>query len=131
MATDFDVAAGDVRLRVTGLRKTLRALEAAGADAEDLKGLMHRIGMTVVADAKGRVPVKTGRLRDSIRAGRGKTKSVVYAGGRRALYAPYVHYGIDQPKVPYLADAIAAKRATILQQLDDGIAALLVKNDLK
>lgn len=134
MAADtFEIASGDVQLRVEGLRSTLRALADAGADAADLKDLMQSLGQIVATHAQLRAPRETGRLATTVRPGRGKTKAVVRAGGARAPYAGVIHYGWPArniPAQPFLADALQAQRARVLAELDDGIEDLLRKHDL-
>ncbi len=131
MADDLDVTAGDVRLRVTGLRQTVRQLSKAGADAEDLKDLMHHLGTLVVRAANP--PALTGALTGTIRAGRGKTKAVVRAGGAKAKYAGVIHYGWPARNIaprPFLTEALNRERPDILQALDEGISDLLKKHHL-
>lgn len=130
-ADDFEIAHGDVRLRIEGLGKTLRAATAAGADAEDMKSLMHTLGMLVVRAA--RPPRDSGDLTGTLRAGRGKTKAVVRAGGARAPYAGVIHYGWPAHHIephPFLTEALAATRPQILDQLDKGLGDLLAKHNL-
>lgn len=132
MTDSFEIANGDVRLRVEGLGRTLRALSKAGADAEDMRNLMHAIGNMVIKSANPPVG-ETGNLSASLRAGRGKTKAVVRAGGARAKYAGVVHYGWPARNIrpnPFLTQAIQASRNTALSMLDDGLADLLRNNDL-
>jgi hypothetical protein len=133
MATgDFELAQGDVRLKVEGLSRTIRALSKAGADAQDMKDLMHSIGNLVVRAAK--VPVLTGRLSGTVRAGRGKTKAVVRAGGARTPYAGVVHYGWPARNIEpneFLVEALNRERGDVLQALDAGLDELLRKNNLK
>ena len=132
MAGDaFEIASGDVRLRVEGLGRTLRALSKAGADAADMRALMHTIGQ-LVADA-AHPPRVTGRLAGSIRAGNGKTKAVVRAGGARVPYAGVVHYGWPAHRIepnPFLTEALNDKRAAVLTELDKGLADLIRRNNL-
>jgi len=125
---------GDITFKVTGLTKAVRALEKAGTDAGELKDLMHSLGEIVVKEARGRVPSESGALLASIRAGRGKTKSVVRAGGARVPYAGVIHYGWPAHNIKpsnYLTDALNAKRGEVLNRLDEGISELLRKNHLK
>lgn len=133
MATDLDFTAGDgIRIQVEGLAKTMRALSKAGADAEDMRNLMHRLGTLVVRAANP--PVRTGRLAGTVRAGKGKTKAVVRAGGARAPYAGVVHYGWPARAIgaqPFLVGALNRTRSDIFATLDDGLADLLKKADLK
>lgn len=133
MATvaDFTVTDGPLTMRVEGLSKTVRQLSKAGASAEDLKELMHSIGQLVV-DASD-VPTVSGRLAATVRAGRGKTKAVVRAGGARAPYAGVRHYGWPARGIapaPFLTDALDRRRSAILAALDQGIGDLLAKHDL-
>lgn len=131
MADDFEIANGDVRLRVSGLRRTVRDLERAGADTQDMRQLIHSVGMVVVRAASA--PVRSGKLDATIRAGRGKTKAVVRAGGARAPYAGVIHYGWPARGIqaqPFLLDALQAQRAAVLQTIDQGIEEILRKNNL-
>lgn len=128
----LDFTAGDnVRIRVEGLSRTLRALSKAGADAGDMRNLMHSIGMLVVRAAHP--PVLTGRLAGTLRAGKGKTKAVVRAGGARAPYAGVIHYGWPArgiPAQPYLTQALNRTRSDVFATLDRGLADLLRNNNL-
>jgi hypothetical protein len=131
MADDFEVTNGDVRLRVSGLRTTVRNLERAGADTQDMRQLIHTVGMVVVRAASA--PVRSGKLEGTIRAGRGKTKAVVRAGGARAPYAGVIHYGWPARGIaaqPFLVDALQAQRNNVLSTLDTGIEEILRKNNL-
>lgn len=128
---DFEIVQGDVRMRVEGLSKTLRAMAKAGADAESMQDLMHTLGMIVVSAANP--PVTSGALAATLRAGRGKTKAVVRAGGARAPYAGVIHYGWPARNIsprPFLTEALAATRSQVLNALDGGLADLLAKNNL-
>ena len=120
------------RIRLQGLRKTLRALEATGVAAEDMKDLMHAIGTTVVTAANPLTPRDTGTLAGTLRAGRGKTKAVIRAGGARAPYAGVIHYGWPARSItasPYLTKAVTATSGRVLKQLDDGIAKLIKQHN--
>ena len=131
MSDSFEITNGPGRVRVQGLRTAQRQLAAAGASADDLKDLMQALGSIVTKAANP--PEKTGRLAATIRAGRGKTKAVVRAGGARAPYAGVIHYGWPARNIrpqPFLTDALAANRSRIFQELDAGIGELLKKYDL-
>lgn len=130
---DVEYSGSGVKVKITGLRKTMRALEAAGVATEDLKDLMHGLGLTVIAAAKPTVPTLSGALQGTLRAGRGKTKAVIRAGGARVPYAGVQHYGWPARGIqahPFLVNAVQSSRAKTFAQLDDGIAALLRKQNL-
>lgn len=118
-------------VRIEGLNKTIRALSKAGADAQDMKDLMHDIGMLVVSAA--RPPAVSGTLAGTIRAGRGKTKAVVRMGGARAPYAGVIEYGFPARNISSagtLEDALTQQQGPAVARLDEGIGAILRKNDL-
>ena len=120
-----------VSIRTQGLAKTAKALEKAGADSTDMKQLMYDIGMIVVRASQP--PVLTGRLAASLRAGRGKTKAVVRAGGARVPYAPVIHYGWSTRNIepqPFLLEALQNKRGDVFRAIDNGIEDILRKNNL-
>lgn len=128
---DFEIVQGDVRLRIEGLGKTLRAMAKAGAEAEDIRELMHSLGMIVVNAANP--PVVDGNLAGTLRAGRGKTKAVVRAGGARVPYAGVIHYGWPARNIepqPFLTDALQRTQGQILRELDTGLGDILRKANL-
>lgn len=123
---------GGVRVRVEGLNRVVRKLNAAGADAENMRGLMHSLGQIVIGGAN--IPTRTGRLAGNVRAGRGKTKAVVRAGGARVPYAGRIHYGDPAPGItgqPFLTAALQARHAQVFDALERGIDQLLADNGLK
>jgi hypothetical protein len=117
---------------ITGLRELNAKLTALDKDTTDIRDLMHTLGTIVISNA--RVPNDSGQLKDTLRAGRGKTKAVVRAGyARRAPYAGVVHYG--NPKVgsraqPFLTDALKQSQMKVLKALTDGIDSIIRKNNL-
>ncbi|MDU5380539.1 HK97 gp10 family phage protein [Cutibacterium avidum] len=124
------MTSGDTTIRVTGLRSTLRDLQRAGADAEDMKTLMHQLGSIVATAAQPLARHHTGAMASSIRPGRGKTKAVIRAGGARVPYAGVQHYGWPRHHIspnPFLVDAINATRPRVLAQLDKGLVDLIGK----
>lgn len=134
MADVIEFGDGTTHFRIEGLGKTMRALSQAGADAEDMRDAMFRLGGIVVQAARPRAPFETGRLSSTIRAGRGKTKAVVRAGGARTPYAGVIHYGWPARNIepqPFLVDALNATRGRIFDALDDELSALLKKSNLK
>lgn len=78
-------------VRVEGLSKLNRGLRKAGVDVQRMNDVMHAIGQAVVDSAS--VPIRTGRLKNTLRAGKGRTKAVVRMGGARAPYAGVIEYG--------------------------------------
>jgi phage gpG-like protein len=133
MAGDgIEYSSGGTRVRIEGLKAVLSKLNKAGADAQDMKDLMHEVGSIVVRAAQP--PVLSGTLAGSIRAGRGKTKAVVRAGFASIPYAGVQHYGWPAHGIaphPFLTDALRANHAQVFAALEAGIDELLAKNGLK
>lgn len=131
---DGTYGTGPAKVTVKYLDKAVRQLERAGADMQDMKTLMHELGMIVVRQAQGDVPVESGVLRDTIRAGRGKNKAVVRAGGvKSAPYGPVIHYGNPHTGLsgnPFLVGALQAKRTEVFDEFKSGLDRVLKKNDL-
>lgn len=128
---DGEFSSGAGRVRIEGLTKASRALTRAGADMQDMKDLMHELGLMVVNAAD--TPSISGTLQSTLRAGRGKTKAVVRAGGARAPYAGVIEYGWPAHNISpasFLRDALDRERGNVLTALDDGLGDLLRKNDL-
>lgn len=122
---------GSNGVTIKNLNKVTRALTKAGVDAQDQKALMHEIGMIVVRAAQP--PVRSGALAGSMRAGRGKTKAVVRAGGARVPYAGVIHYGWPKHNIeanPFLLKALESQRDEVYKKLDEGMGDVLRKNDL-
>lgn len=97
-----------------------------------MRELMHELGMLVVRAAAP--PTLSGRLTGTLRAGRGKTKAVVRAGGARAPHAGVIHYGWPAHNIaaqPFLTNALQSERGDVLRALDNGLGELLKKNNLK
>lgn len=131
MSDDFEIMNGNTRIRVQGLSATVRKLQKAGADSQSMSALMHEIGMIVVRAA---VPPRvSGTLAGTLRAGKGKTKAVVRAGGAKAPYAGVIHYGWPARNIrpqPFFTYALQRKRGEAVAKLDQGIGQILKKNDL-
>lgn len=131
---DVNFERDGVQIRIDGLRKTLRALEAAGTAAEDMRDLMHSLGLIVVNAAQPATPTLTGALRGTLRAGRGKTKAVIRAGTAAVPYAGVQHYGWPARGINatnFLTNAVQSTRNTTFAALDEGIGDLLKKQNLK
>lgn len=83
-----------VGVKVDGLNKLLRALEKLDdAAKQDFKDAGKQAGQIVADQAKIEVPVLTGRLQGSIKAGLTGRGAKVYAGRASVPYAGPIHFG--------------------------------------
>lgn len=79
--------------QIDGARELRKQLRAASADLGDLKAAHAEAGRIVEPVAKGRVPVRSGALRASIRSSGTQTTAVIRAGYARVPYANPIHWG--------------------------------------
>lgn len=80
-------------IAVSGLRELTRGLEKAGVDVEELKDVMGRVADEAADTMRPLVPVKSGKLRASVRPNRAKGKAIVTVGTARVPYAAPIQYG--------------------------------------
>lgn len=85
------MAAGSIR--VEGLRETVRQLESLGADKADISDAGYQAATMLIREAMPLVPVRSGRLRNTLRPGRIKLGAVARAGSARVPYANPIHWG--------------------------------------
>ena len=103
----------DIRTRVTvrnNMRGIVAALQEAASEA------VYQTAQGLVDDAKARAPVRTGRLRDSIRiTGQTDQRAVVEVG---ADYGALVEYGgVSQSGTPYWTPATEQARRNLEKNL--------------
>jgi hypothetical protein len=91
---------------IEGLYEAVAGLRDLGAEKE-IQALNLRVGNMVVKEAKQLVPVRTGRLRDSIRASKAIRTAVVQAGRDPLIpYANPINWGWFYDKEYFIAKNI-------------------------
>jgi hypothetical protein len=80
-------------IRVLGLRETIKQLEALGADKTEIVDANYRAAETLRKAALPNVPVRTGKLKASLRSSKAKGYAQVMLGNARVLYANPIHWG--------------------------------------
>jgi hypothetical protein len=122
------VSGGSVK--VDGLNKTLTALQRAGVEVADLKAAMGAIAAEGARLASGFAPVRSGRLRNTIRGNKAKAKAVVIAGRAKVPYAGVINYGWNQPHAAAAASGWTRrniKPSLFMQRADKALAPQAVK----
>lgn len=119
-------------VQVQGLNETVRALQRAGADVADLKEVFAGIAAEAARIAASFAPVRTGRLRATIRGNRAKNKAVVMAGRARVPYAGAINYGwrarnIRPSNFLQRVDEVMGTRAP--QLLEQGLAEIVRRTE--
>ena len=106
----------------TELRAALRRVDGRIGDLSDT----HReAGELVLAEASHNAPVKSGRLRDSLRVRARKTGAGVLAGGARVPYTRPIHFGWPARNIepqPFLYDALDSRRDAVADTYRERVA---------
>lgn len=90
----------DVSVKIDGLNKFRRALGKLDDEAvQDFKTAGFGAAGIVVREGKLQAPVRTGRLRDTIRAAKIQSGARVYAGKKATPYAGPIHFGWYSRKI--------------------------------
>lgn len=118
-------------IRVDGLRDLQRELRALSADAaKELQQANKAAAEIVAQDAKTRVPRRTGRLRQSVRATATQRAGSVKAGGARVPYAKVIHFGWPARRIrpqPFLYEARDRRVTDVVKVYEQRVAALVSK----
>jgi hypothetical protein len=123
-------------VRVKGGRELRRQLREVGDDMSELKELHKRLADDVAGTAKTKTPVRSGRLRKSVRGSGTKTAARIRAGNNRKSgpsavpYAPIVHFGWAERNIrpqPYLYEALDDRRQQVIDAYNDEVTAIIRK----
>lgn len=110
----------DVTFRVEGLNKLLRALEQLDNEAkQQFKAVGKWAGEQVAKEARGIVPVRSGRLQKSIKASATGRGAVVRAGRTAVPYAGPIHFGWGRRNIfpqPFLYQAADRRFDEVVDQ---------------
>jgi hypothetical protein len=80
-------------IKVAGLRQALKALQEIGVPAEEIKQANADAAELVLQAARPLVPVRSGKLLGTLRAGKALGKATVSAGRASVPYANPIHWG--------------------------------------
>lgn len=101
-------------IKVKGFRDAVKALEAIGVPRETIKQANNSAGEIVAREARTIVPVRTGRLRNSIRVNKALNKVTLQAGNNvRVPYANPIHWGWFKRNIkpqPFFTKALGITR---------------------
>tara|TARA_R110002020_G_scaffold8879_5_gene35652 strand:- start:427 stop:819 length:393 start_codon:yes stop_codon:yes gene_type:complete len=119
---------------VQGGRELRRKFKEAGDDMADLKELHRRLADDVAGTAKTKVPVRTGRLRNSIRGSGTKTAARVRVGNNRKSgpsavpYAKPIHFGWAAKNIkpqPFIFEALDERRQDVINAYNDQVRQII------
>lgn len=117
--------------RVKGLNEAIRNLQKLGIQVADLKEAFQNISRKAVSDAQALVPVRTGKLKASIRPSKAKNKAVIRAGTRAVNYASFVEFGsVHNEAESMVRDAVSNNEQYAVTQLEQELSSLIRRYNL-
>jgi len=122
-------------LRIPNLAKYQKALRDLGATNKEMQEASYEAGLITARSVQAFIPVKTGKLRRTVKAGKAGTKVVVTIGNNTtAKYAGPVNYGWRDQNIKgryYLQRAIRNTRQRVLDTYLDALQRLINKYERK
>lgn len=128
----------DNGLKIVGLNDTIKALQAIGTPAAEIKAAGYDAGDIVAKEAREQAPVKSGKLKRTIKATKQVRKVFVSAGTNKTVpYANPIHWGwfYDRDNFiyknikpnPFMARALGTTREDVLRTYNENMQKLLNK----
>jgi hypothetical protein len=118
-------------LKVTNLREINRLIKAVGVPKAEVKKAGIESAQVVVNEARSLVPVRSGKLRDSIRVGAtASSKITIRAGGARVPYANPIHWGWYKRNIapqPFFSKALGYTRDEIYNRYFEQLEKLITE----
>jgi len=103
-------------IKVDGLKDLNKALRAIGIPAKEMNAVAKQSGESVLRESLALVPVRTGKLRNSIRLS-STTKGIrIVAGNAKVPYANPIHWGWFRRNIlpqPFFSKALGYTRQEI------------------
>jgi hypothetical protein len=119
-------------VQVTGAKELRKALQRMGADLGDLTRIHRDVAGIVREAAVQRVPVRSGKLRATIKGKGTKARATVTAGSRPVPYAGPIHFGWPARNIepqPFLYDALDERKGEVARRYEDLVGDLVKKLD--
>lgn len=123
-----------MRLRVEGADEIIKALQKADKELQkELNDLISEAAEIVFREADSRVPIKTGKARESLKIETGHTsKGVFYAnvtvGGGDTFYITFYELGTSrQPPRPFMRPSLDKSKYRIRKHLIEGLKAAIAR----
>lgn len=130
----------DQGVKVKNLREINQVLKAVGVPTEAVRDAGKQSGELVAAEARSLTPVRTGRLRDSIRvSATGRSRIRVLAGNNRKSksgvpYANPIHWGWFKRNIkpqPFFIKALGYTRAEVYNNYFKQLDKLIIEESNK
>jgi len=120
-------------VHVEGLNDTVRAMERAGVEVDELKDTMGTIAAEAANVMQGFIPKRSGTLAASARGNRAKGRAIVTVGSARIPYAKPIQWGYPKRHIKparYVERTDAVMDARTPELLEAGWADIATRNGL-
>jgi hypothetical protein len=125
-------------VKVVGLNEAIRALRAIGVPSAEIGQASQEAGEIVASAGRTLVPVRSGRLRSTIKARKVARKVVVSAGNNSSVpYANPIHFGWNYDRKnlqaknirprPFFTNALTRTRSQVYKAFFDNMEKLFQK----
>jgi HK97 gp10 family phage protein len=122
-------------IKVAGLKQAIKALQAIGVPAAEIKAAGSEAGELVAGQARALAPVRTGALRNSIRVSKSLNRVSVSAGNNKSVpYANPIHWGWFKRNIkpqPFFVKALGITRDEVYQNYYRSLDKLIATNSTK
>ena len=122
-------------IKVAGLKQAIKALQAIGVPAAEIKAAGSEAGELVAGQARALAPVRTGALRNSIRVSKTLNRVSVSAGNNKSVpYANPIHWGWFKRNIkpqPFFVKALGITRDEVYQNYYRSLDKLIATNSTK
>jgi hypothetical protein len=122
-------------VKVKGYKQAIKALKAIGVPAAEIKAAGSEAGELVAGQARLLAPVRTGRLRNSIRVSKALNKVSVSAGNNKSIpYANPIHWGWFKRNIkpqPFFVKALGITRDEVYRNYYRSLDKLIATNSTK
>jgi hypothetical protein len=115
-------------IKVEGLKELSRALKRMEGNVQDLTAVNRDAAGLVASRAMSRAPVRSGRLKKSIRAGASKSRGYVAAGRKLVPYAGPIHFGWHRRHIvpnPFIYEALDERHDEVVAKYEKEIGDLV------
>jgi len=122
-------------VKVAGLKQAIKALQAIGVPAAEIKAAGSEAGELVAGQARALAPVRSGALRNSIRVSKSLNRVSVSAGNNKSVpYANPIHWGWFKRNIkpqPFFVKALGITRDEVYQNYYRSLDKLIATNSTK
>ena len=122
-------------IKVAGLKQAIKALQAIGVPAAEIKAAGSEAGELVAGQARALAPVRSGALRNSIRVSKSLNRVSVSAGNNKSVpYANPIHWGWFKRNIkpqPFLVKALGITRDEVYQNYYRSLDKLIASKSTK